>query len=349
MSSLQYYFEKFHNTIKLKNMEEDKQLREKRNIILERLNEKLKEGNRPSYNHFNQGSYAMNIGVIPVDNDYDIDVGIRFEISKDDYKPVDVKNWVFEALNGHTYNVNMKNPCVRVAYLNNGVIEYHVDLAIYAANNSDGKLYLARGKQNSIDAYRIWEVSNPLGLIDLINNHYEDADDRAQFRRVIRYMKRWKDVKFSSTGNAAPVGIGLTVCAYYYFAVNKSLDYATGKSKYNDLSSLTNFVQTMLNHFTPVYSTIDEAYFDRLRAELPTEPNNDIFENMTGRQMEDFKAKLEDLLTTLKEADAEADPVKACEKLQKVFGDDFRVPTADETAAKAAAPAMVGVSNSGLR
>lgn len=350
MSALQGYFETFHNAIKLNDMEENRQLREKRDIILERLSKKLREANRPGYTKFDQGSYSMNTGIVPIDGEYDIDVGIRFDISKDDYTdPVEVKNWVYEALKDHTSNVTMKNPCVRVAYLNNGVIEFHVDLAIYAANNPDGKLYLARGKQNSGEAYRVWEVSDPLGLLDLINNHYSDANDRAQFRRVIRYMKRWKDFNFSSTGNAAPVGIGITVCAYHYFAISKSMDYSTGKMKYNDLVALKNFVQTMLNHFEPVYSYDDEAYFDRLKAELPTEPKNDIFENMTNKQIEEFKTKLDNLLKALNEADTEADPVKACEKLQKVFGDDFPVPTADETAVKVTAPAIVGVSNSALR
>jgi len=233
MAEIQRYLVDFHEKIKLLNTEENQDLRDKKNIILEKLKNKI-SSDAPSYTTFNQGSYAMGTGIKPIDGEFDIDVGIKFNLSKDDYAdPVDVKKWVYEALKDHTKNVVMKRPCVTVTYLENGEPSFHVDLAIYAAKNDDGKLYLAKGKMNSSEANRVWEVSEPLKLIELIKSNFADVNDRYQFKRVIRYLKRWRDERFSSNPKAAPVGIGLTVLAYNHFNVSKVTDGFSGKTTYN--------------------------------------------------------------------------------------------------------------------
>jgi len=334
MANVQKYFEEFHDNIKLKDTEENQDLRDKRDIILNRLKNKI-TSDAAKYETFNQGSYAMGTGVKPVDGEYDIDVGIKFDISKDDYPdPVVVKNWVFEAVKDHTSNVSMRRPCVTVTYIKNSEPEFHVDLAIYAANNSDGKLYLAKGKLNSNDENKIWEVSDPEELIKKIRDNYTDADDRKQFRRVIRYLKRWKSVKFSTDGNSAPVGIGLTVAAYYYLSISKQYDYSSGKNKYDDQNALKTLVQSLISKFQQVYRAEDNKWVERLCIELPTEPNNDIFIKMTDNQMSEFKTKLEELKTALQDAQDEADVHEACKILKGVFGDDFPVPPKDETGQK---------------
>lgn len=334
MANVQKYFEEFHDNIKLKDTEENQELRDKRDIILNRLKNKI-SSDAAKYEIFNQGSYAMGTGVKPTDDEYDIDVGIKFDINKDDYPdPVVVKKWVYEAVKDHTSNVSMQRPCVTVTYLKDGEPEFHVDLAIYAANNSDGKLYLAKGKLNSDDDKKKWEVSDPLELIKKIRDKYDDADDRKQFRRVIRYLKRWKNEKFSAEGNAAPNGIGLTVSAYNYFAISKQYDFTSNKYKYDDLNAIRNLVQSMINNFQPQYSFEDEKWVERLHINLPTEPGNDLFEKMTNKQMADFKTKLEDLKTALKDTQDEVDIHEACKILKDVFGEDFPVPPKDETGQK---------------
>jgi hypothetical protein len=334
MANVQRYFEEFHDNIKLSDTDENQELREKRDIILNRLENK-KGDDVPKYTTFNQGSYAMGTGAKPIKGEYDIDVGIRFNISKDDYPdPIAVKKWVYDAVKDHTSNVVMKRPCVTVTYLKDGEPEFHVDLAIYAANNSDGKLYLAKGKLNSNDDNKSWELSNPLELINKIKDNYQDADDRKQFRRVIRYLKRWKDENFSVDGNAAPNGIGLTVAAYQLLSISKQYDFASGKYKYDDLSAIKNLVQSIINKFQLEYRPDEDKWVERLHINLPTEPFNDLFEKMTDNQMSEFKAKLEDLKTALCKAQNEVDTHKACIILKGVFGDDFPVPPKDETGQK---------------
>ena len=331
MADVQKYFEDFHEIIKLSDTEENQELREKRDIILNKLKEK-KAADVPTYTQFNQGSYAMGTGVKPINGEYDIDVGIRFDISKDDFPdPVTVKKWAYDALNGHTKDVKMKSPCVTVTYQKDGEAEFHVDLAIYAAKNSDGKLYLAKGKLNSNDENKYWEVSDPLGVIDKIKNYSTDIEDRKQFRRIIRYLKRWKDIKFPTGGYAAPCGIGLTVAAYKYLSPNKYYVFSSDKYKYDDLQALVDFVSSLINHFVTEYDHEEVKYVERLHINLFTEPYNDLFGKMTNKQMGSFKSKLEDLKTALISVKTETDPHEACKTLQSFFGDEFPVPPKDDT------------------
>lgn len=344
MADVQKQFEAFHEAIKLKKFEENQTLREKRDIVLDKLRTRLKatfeeKGKKaPTFSYFNQGSYEMGTGIIPLDSDFDIDVGVSFNIDKNDYAdPVEVKKWVYDALYGHTKQVEMRRPCVTVFYQKQGDPVYHVDLAIYSDEscNSDGKKYLAKGKMSSSEDNKSWEVSDPKGLADIVGNKYS-GDDKKQFVRVIRYLKRWKDFNFSSNGNAAPIGIGLTIAAYNWFVPNKPfLDKIANVYKYNDLQAIKTVVKGMLDNFS-----------DRLRVYLPVEPYSELFAKMTDNQMTDLKEKLEDLLEVIDSAIDEVAPEVACETLQKVFGKDFPIPEKKETA-RVTGPAIASASNSG--
>ena len=332
MADVQKQFETFHDEIKLKQFDENQTLREKRDIVLDKLKTRLKaifeekDEPVPTYQTFDQGSYKMGTGVIPLDSDFDIDVGVSFNVYKDDYPdPVEVKEWVYDALSGHTKKVDMRRPCVTVFYQKGDEPVYHVDLAIYSDEscNPDGKKYLAKGKLNSSDDNKCWEISEPQKLANTVGDKHS-GDDKKQFVRVIRYLKRWKDYSFSSNGNAAPIGIGLTIAAYMWFAPNKVLtDIVSVTYKYNDLQATRRVVSEMLNNFS-----------DRLRVYLPVEPYSDLFEKMTDNQMASLKEKLGNLLEALDSAIDEVDPVKACETLKKVFGDDFPIPEKPETGEK---------------
>jgi len=334
-------FNKFHDAIKLK--EENEVLSSKRDIIVKRIKDKLPEEAAYSFEIFNQGSYAMHTGIKPLGSDYDIDVGLYFDMSKDDVEPMTAKNWIYYALVGHTSDVKIKNPCVTVTY----AAGYHVDVTVYAANNSDGKVYLAKGKPNGKAEDKKWDESNPKDLITEIRDHLSDKDDRRQFRRIVRYLKRWKDVKFSSV-NGKPTGIALTSCVYHWLYIQKETDEFTGKTTYKDLDALINIVSKMISNFQLEYVEIDGEYkfMPRLEVRLPVEPKPELFEKMTYKQMETFKEKLETLLEALEEAKAKTDPTDAAEILKKQFGDDFPVPEKSATGKKAMAAAVISSSES---
>jgi hypothetical protein len=332
MADIQKQLEAFHETIKLKRFEENEVLREKRDIVLKLLAKRLKaffeeKGLKcPSYRTFDQGSYPMGTGIQPLYLDFDIDVGIIFEISKDAYPdPVKVKSWVHDAINGHTDKVKMRQPCVTVFYHMNQEPIYHVDLAIYAGSNTDGKIYLATGKLFSTTDRRIWVESDPQSLIDVIRKKFSDSEDAKQFRRVIRYFKRWKDFQFCAKGNAAPTGIVLTIAAYHWFSVCKTIvDPFANTAIYDDLEALQKLLSVTIGKFTQ--SKVNGELIERLEVKLPISPYSDLLSGMTDKQMTEFKQQLESLLAAVNDARSTIDLSTACELMNKQFGDDFKVP-----------------------
>lgn len=327
MADLQTQFNKFHEAIKI-DFEGNEPLREKRDIILDALRAGLKKKyptDTPTFDSFNQGSYDVATGVEPLEGeDYDIDVGIVFNIPKDNNKPVGVKEVVFEILNAaYQRKVEIKKPCVRVQYHKAGEKAYHIDLAVYSrGTNRDGSfndtIHIAKGKPSSLADDKFWEISEPHKLKTLIKSKFSDNSDREQFRRIIRYLKRWKDWNFPSSGNSRPTGIALTALCYDFFSVEKTpfLNTKTNSIsyRYNDALALLNTVKKIINQFNNK---------DNISVKLPVKPKNDLFEKMTNIQMSNFKQKLETLKDKLESSMNDKVLSTACEKLIKVFGDDF--------------------------
>lgn len=350
MADLQKYFRQFHDTIAVKRDQEKALLAEKRERIQRSLTDGIEQQRKagakiPTYKLVNQGSYAMGTGIKPKDGDYDLDVAVLFELDKG-YQPdpVVVKEWVHNAVENHTTRVEMRRPCVTVYYQAQGEPIYHLDFAVYSAANADGRTYLALGKPGSKAELRKWEESDPQRLIEIVKNKFADAEDAKQFRRCIRYLKRWRDENFPMDGYAAPRGIALTACALKWFAVQK-LSYG-GTVTYDDHVALTALVRSMLKHFASPVDTESQGLIDRLSVTLPVPPGNDLFEKMTNAQMVPFREKLEKLLEALEQAKHDPDPHTAATKLQKLFGDDFPVPEKSDTATKRT-PAIASSGNSG--
>lgn len=336
MPAVQKQLEDFHSKIKLDEDDEKATLRKKRETLLTTLRANIDDG-VPSFENFNQGSYSMHTGVVPLDGNYDIDVGLIFDCKRDKYSdPVELKKKVRDALDSNGRTVLIRRPCVTVNYMRDGEPQYHVDLAIYAKRD-DGLLDLAKGKENSSNEFRVWETSDPKKLTDVICTAFKDADELAQYRRCIRYLKRWRDVQFRSGG--APLSIALTVAAKAWF---KPRFETSGKP--TDLLALLDWVTAMLSHFDTAY-TADDGWHERLKVTLPVTPYSDLMAGMTKGQMAMFKKKLEALRDGLRDAYDEELPEDACKLLKQQFGDDFKVPEKSETA-KAVSAAVISTGNS---
>lgn len=351
MAKVQKQFVEFHDNIRLGQYDENATLREKREIVLRKLREGLERdfGARgeepPKFSPFNQGSYAMNTGIRPVEGDYDIDVGVKFHVSKDKHGPLEVKQWVYDALENHTSRVEIRRNCVTVYYFKDGKEDYHVDLAVYAAGEEGrGPLYLAKGKANSDAKYKLWEQAEPEELIAAVTGRFS-GDDAAQFRRAVRALKRWRQERFKASGNGAPVGIGLTLAAYYWFEPVKSVDLLQNKTEYDDRAALEALVGRMLANFQYVWHEQEEAWAWRLVVNVPVKPHTDVFARMTNPQMATFKEELEALKQALAQAASEPDTREACLTLRRKFGEDFPVPEESETA-KQGGRSYVGSSSS---
>ena len=334
MPAVQKQFEDFHSSIKLDENNENAQLRKKRDTLIDALKEKLPD-DVPKFEKFDQGSYSMSTGVLPPDGNYDIDVGIIFDCKRDKYSdPVALKTKVRDALDSNGRTVKIRRPCVTVNYMRGDEVDYHVDLAIYVKRD-DGLLDLAKGKENSDLSKRVWEISDPKELTRLICTAFTDADELAQYRRCIRYSKRWRGVQF---GSGAPLSIALTVAAKLWFK-----PYMETSGKPADLLAMLDWVKAMLAQFQ--WSSTDEGFHERLKVALPVTPYTDLMAWMTKAQMETFKLKLENLRDALQDAYDEDLPEDACKLLNKEFGDDFKVPEKADTARAVVAP-VISTGNS---
>ncbi|MCC7536883.1 MAG: nucleotidyltransferase [Deltaproteobacteria bacterium] len=353
MADLQKYFEQFHTAIAVRRSQEKAILSEKRERVLRRLSDGIARQREqgiaiPSYRTKNQGSYRMGTGIRPKDQDYDIDVAVIFDLAPADHPdPVVVKSWVMDALEGHTKRVEMRRPCVTVFYQAENEPIYHVDLAVYAEGGDDEKIYLALGKPESAPEFRVWQESDPEALIAIMDSRFADSADGAQFRRCIRYLKRWRDENFVSSGNGAPRGIALTACALRWFTTASTLDAFRNTRSYDDLTALARLVRMTLGAFTSVYDAETQSWVQRLSVALPVPPGNDLFERMTNGQMVTLHDRLDKLWNALDQASRDPDPHTAAATLRKVLGEDFPVPDKAETADKRA-PAIVSSGNSGL-
>lgn len=318
-TSFQRRFLNFHNAIKLDHFDENRTLREKRDTVLDRMRAK---GLR--FEPFNQGSYAMGTGCLPVDGDYDIDVGIVFSgpaSTRPD--PLELKRRVRDAVNGHTSTPpRWMRHCVRVQYTRQGSELYHVDLAIYWQNletdwigqTRKGDIFLAVGKEGSVSPHKAWLESEPHKLRDLIAD-YQSGEARSQFKRVIRYLKRWRQEHFPSTGNASPVGIGLSVAALQWFQSNAG--YGSTEATVNDLDATLQLVNRMRGAFSNTW--VDGELATRLIVTLPVKPGLDVFRKMTNQQMREFKQRLDQLATWLESARSTGH----VSYLRQAFGSDF--------------------------
>lgn len=327
MPTLQSAFRDFHDNIKLSNIDENATLREKRDILLKKLKDHISSDAAP-YSSFNQGSYAMHTGISPDNGDFDIDVGLKFEVEKDDYPdPTVLKKWVRDALKDHTRSVEIRKPCVTVKYHRKDEDIYHVDFAIYAVKNADGKIYLARGKEFSDSENKFWEESDPQKFIALIQEKFEGTDAE-QFRRIIRYLKKWKSIKFDPIGHAAPNGISLTVLAFNHFSPDYSIDVFNNTRSYNDFSSLIALVKKIREQFVVTRDEQFNICYD-IHVALPTAPYNDLFEQMTLKQKTNFYnevVKMESILDTVNEKIISKEPLsEQCKLLQDLFGSDFPI------------------------
>jgi len=309
----QAYFDRFHERIRLGEDNEKAELRKKRQILLDDLQANLPPGT-PSFEWFNQGSYAMHTGTVPLNSDYDIDIGLIFDCTRAAYKdPVALKVAVRDALKRSRRTVRVRNSCVTAHYLREGQSAYHVDFAVYV-KRADGLLDIAKGKEHSEPTRRLWEKSNPQNLTRRLANRF-NKDELRQYRRCIRYLKRWRDLHFTS---GAPVSIALTAAAYHWFEPRHQLV----NSQPLDLLALHSWTKSILNQFKHIQTA--EGRYMRLQVELPVEPKLDLLAKMTKAQMLGLQSRLTSLCESLDKAKRASTLDECIRLLSEQFGADFK-------------------------
>ena len=325
MADVQKQFEKFHATIRV-DYDMSSELRDKRDIVVERIRDHLKKNGLPVCDVLLQGSYKMKTGVKPiVDLEYDIDIGLRFPFHETEYDAKTVRGWVYDAVKNHTKRIEDKGPCIRVVY----EAGFHLDLVTYAVwtDAAGNEQYRLAHKSNG------WRPADPPALLEYVRSYRkanfantEDNETKTdQFRRCVRALRRWNDVHNPFEGNSKPTGLALVL-----LAIQRGMSKHTfldGRS--DDRAALAALTRAVANTF------------GRVTAKKPTPEHEEMFSRLSDSDMDTFKTRMATLADALEFAGNATDPVKACETLQGVFGSDFPVPEKEDTAARTRAPAII--------
>jgi len=302
--SIQKFFSSFHKNIRVENNDD---LRDKRDILVSKIRDSLKKAGHPLPDSINQGSYIYGVGVIPLgDVEYDIDVGLEFPIQSSAYEAKTVRKWVYDAVVDHTdQKAEDRGPCIRVRYAKG----FHVDLVVYAKHKDSEYIenhQLAR-KDNS------WRPTEPKKLKAQIFdarkafNDTKDSSGSDQLQRITRYLKRWNDLEHPEDSPDKPFGLATLLLVIKY--LNSPVIHSSGTS--DDLAALINVARAVT--FIP----------GRIIVTKPTQEFEDVFEKLSADAMDRLKERFVELLDALESArDQESDDA-AAQILRTQFGDDF--------------------------
>lgn len=299
--SIQDHFRRFHKKIKV----EKEELREKRDILLDKIRASLKKAGHPLPELLNQGSYIYGVGVKPVDDEeHDIDVGLDFPILSSEYDAKEVRKWVYDAVKDHTDNVENRGPCIRVRY----AAGFHVDLVVYARykNDESQENYQLAKKDN------VWRPAEPKKLKEYISNArkpFSDSKDSSgsdQLQRVTRYLKRWNDLDIPGDSPDKPFGLATLLLVIHHLSA--PISDLNGDS--DDLGALVQVCQGV------------DLTFGRISIKKPTQEYEDLFAKLSDKAMERLKQRFSSLLKDLRKART-LDDDEAAKLLRKQFGDDF--------------------------
>ena len=284
-------FERFHRNILLEDNEHYAKVRSARDQVL-RVLQNAKSVGSPwtTFEPFNSGSYAMGTGIRPISGEYDIDIGLVFN-TRPTPEAWYLKRTAYLALQQAGYKPNWQRPCISVSFSH-----FHIDMSI-CCRESESRLFLAEGKQH--DAEARWRPDGMESFVQMIKTH-PNSSDCHQFRRIVRYLKRWKDIHFSENGMQGPVGLALTVMGYRWFAPQPG----------DDFKALRIVVQQAVN------------FFQQGNTELlfPYEPKDNLLRKLKGNQVRQLQSRFEQLHAWLKDAS----DYQRLDGLRLAFGEDFR-------------------------
>ena len=300
MANIQKQIEKFHKNIKV----ESSELREKRDIIIDKIKKSLSEDNKPVPSMLNQGSYIYGVGIKPtLEEDYDIDVGLDFNIKSSDYNPEEVRKWVYSAIKKHTDNVENKGPCIRIIYQ----LGFHVDLVCYARYKNDNiteNFHLAH-KNGS------WIASDPKKIKNYIQKAREkfkdtkDSSGSDQLQRVVRCFKRWNDLNYQNESNDKPIGLAILL-------------YCVEALRYPCFDSQDN-----LDDLQALIFVSEQAMKSNNIVVCKPDTQENIFGKISEKGIKELITKFQKLHEALLEARNSGSVKGACKIMRKMFGDDF--------------------------
>jgi hypothetical protein len=334
--AIQTHFDKFDKAIYLTSQSDGyKKAKEKNKGILKVIKEKFKEAGFPVIEDFLQGSFPINTAIISLGDDYDIDQSIVISATNAPSDPVLLKLVILDVLEKRSFiKRKVKMPCVTADYTS---INLHIDYTVYK-KDINGNYKLAVGKVGSSDEIKEWSDSDTKGLLDWIvstNGYGENATNkRKQFKRLVRYMKRWRDNTFSDEVRNKIFSIALTVMIKEQYK-----PYFTATEVESDLVVLKKVIDNILSAGYLKVSSYSPIQY-RVSVLLPKEPCRDIFQhNSDGNKIAgsdqnigtQLKNKLTLLTEKLQNTLDEGNEIEQCKVLNKIFGSDFKIPKESPT------------------
>lgn len=299
----------------------EREIKENFPVILKKHGIEL---NKSNIRMIDQGSYKYNTTIKSAIVDRDVAVIIPLD-TYENPDPRKIKQYLKESIDIQARTVSIKEPCVSAAYYENGEEWLHIDLPLYA--NDNGQIYLARGKASS-NEYS-WEPADPDGLNDDLCAKINKHD---QLRRIICFIKKWKNEKYSGStrDHEVPPSIGLTYLACDCFSEQTSNDGD------DDLLALQKTMQAIKNRFSCRTNEQGEVVSADISRNLTVKPYTDIFKKMrdsSASYMLTFYNRLSKAVDNLTNAVNVESSHDAAEYVQKVLGTEFTVPAKEAVAA----------------
>ena len=179
------------------------------------------------------------------------------------------------------------------------------------------------GKEHSSKEQKKWEESDPKDLLEWLKNPMNlDVKEVEQYKRVIKYLKRWRDFKFPEIERKKVYSIGIAVMVGQSFS--KSISYDGDVS---DIDCLIKTIDKMLStYFTLIASDSQGNPQYKIKVDLPRQPYRDIFTKHGKTVGTIIHKRLDDLKNKLEVVVAKSSLKEQCEILANdVFGSDFPI------------------------
>lgn len=239
-------FLKFYSKHVVLSQKEQNELREKKQINIDRLKKGLKKLNLDNNTNYRiaetrtQGSMSMHTVVQNDAKEYDIDIAIVFDNENiDGIGPLSTRNIVAKALSKETHMFSeppeVKTSCVRLKYSNG----YHIDFAIFKRNKdlfSDNYTYEHAGA--------LWTQRDVKLLEKWFTENLTEKGDN--FRKIIRLLKMF--CKSRDYWGNMPSGLVITLL------VNECFDFYhenIDEQFYYTLMNIKNRLKLNLEVFAP--------------------------------------------------------------------------------------------------
>lgn len=191
-----------------------------RNALRNKIRDHFKEKDWGVPKFHSQGSFPLDTNLNPikkttndgdVKEEYDLDDGVYFICPKSERKePATYHDRIMKAVAGHAESEIDKTTCVRVVYADG----HHIDLPSYWLEKDGDTPQLTHKSKG-------YTESDPKAFEDWVDEKISNANGNGQLRRVIRYLKAWKDFREDKNNSLKlPSGFILTILACNHFSKN---------------------------------------------------------------------------------------------------------------------------------